>query len=73
MSQTAAERANAYADVIEKILSGGANISYTVAGRSFSKANLEQLENLQRYWEGRAHEQSSGFVTYSDISKESCE
>jgi|TARA_R110000803_G_scaffold153882_1_gene218711 hypothetical protein len=66
--QTPAERANAYADAIEAIISGGANISYSVSGKTFTKASIEQLESLQRYWEGKAHERQYGFTTYSDLS-----
>jgi hypothetical protein len=71
--QTPAERANAYADAIEAILAGQANISYSVAGKTFTKQSLPQLEDLQRYWEAKAHERQHGFVTYSDISRDSSE
>lgn len=56
------EKAEAYETAIEAILTGGV-ASYSVAGTSFTKHNIEGLERLAQYYRSRAEAETTGFVT----------
>lgn len=63
------QMAEMYQEAIEKLVSGGV-ASYTIAGRTFTKLNLGELEKAFHYWKGQAdaEEGKGGFaVTFSDI------
>ena len=65
------EKAEAYETAIEAILTGGVS-SYSVAGTTFTKLNLEGLERLAQYYRSRAEAESVGFTTVHDMSVEEC-
>jgi len=67
--KTNAEMAAMYQEAIEKLVAGGV-ASYTIAGRTFTKLNLGELEKAFHYWKGLADAEggAGGFaVTFSDI------
>ena len=63
------EKAEAYETAIEALLTGGVS-SYSVAGTSFTKHNLEALERLAQYYRSRAEAETTGFTTVADMSRE---
>lgn len=61
--KTAAEHAAMYEQAIENCVALGANASYTVMGKSFSKVPLSELQRLYNYWRGVAAQESGpGFT-----------
>lgn len=62
------EMAELYQMAIEKLVSGGV-ASYTIAGRTFTRLNLGELEKVFRYYKELADAESGagGFVTYADF------
>lgn len=60
------EMAEMYMAAIEKIVAGTVS-SYSISGRSFTKHNLPELEDLYRYWLGKAGEKRHGFTTTADM------
>ena len=48
------------------IISGGV-ASYSIAGRSFTKHNLSELQRLYDFYSARASSSRTGIVTYSDM------
>lgn len=63
------EKAEAYETAIEAILTGGV-ASYSVAGTSFTKHNIEGLERLAQYYRSRTEAEVTGFTTVCDMSRE---
>lgn len=55
-------------DALFALISGGVQ-SYSLAGKSFTKNDIRALEDLRRYWEGRASESRLGFTTTADMSR----
>lgn len=64
--KTPEEKAEMYDRAIDALVAGGV-ASYTIAGRTFTKLDLEKLERLRNYYAGKAEEAKHGFVTYSDL------
>jgi hypothetical protein len=64
--KSASEWAELYQAAIESIVAGTVS-SYSISGRSFTKHDLGTLEDLYRYWLGKAAEQSHGFTTQADM------
>ena len=69
MARTAQEWVDAIDDAIFRIVSGGAS-SVSIDGQSFSMLSLPQLEEMKKYYEARAYEESGqgGFTTQADMS-----
>lgn len=66
--KTNQEMAEMYQDAIAKLVAGGV-ASYTIAGRTFTKLNLAELERGLKYYKDKAIEDAGGgvFVTFSDM------
>lgn len=66
--KTNEQMAEMYQDAIAKLVSGGV-ASYTIAGRTFTKLNLGELEKGFQYYKTKAEEDKNGglFVTFSDL------
>lgn len=63
------EKAEAYEAAIETILAGGVS-SYSVAGTTFTKHNLDGLERLAQYYRSRAEAEVTGFTTSAAMHME---
>ena len=48
------------------IITGGVQ-SYSIAGRSFTKHNLSDLQRLYDFWVSRAERSKGGICTYADM------
>ena len=57
-----------YQEAIAAILAGGANVSYSMMGRTFTKASLEGMQRSLRYYTAEAKADSCGNVTQADFS-----
>lgn len=59
-----------WVDIIEPalaaIISGGVT-SYSIAGRSFTKHNLSELQRLYDFWYSRAISSKGGITTIADM------
>ncbi len=64
--KSAQEWAELYEAAITSIVAGTVS-SYSISGRTFTKHDLGTLEDLYRYWVGKAAEQSNGFTTSADM------
>ena len=62
------EKAQQYDDLIDKIVANP-NLSYTAMGQSFTKHDLEKLENLAEYHRKKAVEDTYGARAVSDVSR----
>lgn len=58
-TRTAAEMLALYEDAIAKVLAGQ---SYSMGGRTLTRANLGELQEGQQYWARRAARASNGGV-----------
>lgn len=66
--RTPQEWAELYEEAIVSLVSGGVS-SYSIAGRSFTKHDIDKLTKLHEYWSDRyeAKRRNTGFVTVSDL------
>ena len=49
------------------IITGGVS-SYSIAGRSFTKHNLNDLQRLYDFWVDRSSRRRNGIATYADMT-----
>lgn len=54
-------------DAAEVAIVSGKISSYSIAGRSFTKHDLDLVARLKRYYIQKAREETHGFVSLSDI------
>ena len=65
---TAAQRAQAYLDLIDKIVAGGPDQTFDVMGSSWTRHDLEKLERLADKYRAMAAAETYGHRAVVDLS-----
>ena len=68
--KTPTEWAEIYETAITSLVAGMTS-SYSIAGRSFTRLDLDLLHKLYDYWRSRAEETTWGNVTLADMRSNS--
>jgi hypothetical protein len=68
MAKTNEEWLQEYEYALETILAGGANVSYSVMGKTFTKTSITVLERMVDKYRQRVHVDQFGSRSTSDFS-----
>lgn len=66
MARTPEEMLEAVQNALFALISGGVS-SYSIAGRSFTKHNLSELQRLESHYQSQVASTRNGIVTYADM------
>ncbi len=66
MVRTPEEMLEAVQNALFALISGGVS-SYSIAGRSFTKHNISELQRLESHYSAQVSSSRNGIVTYADM------